>query len=147
MNNYSDYFKLLNWHKTVEEQKIAIDYLTQCNDWNFKGCIINTSKDFWENVIKIISNKNRDNQVQMIYEMMYLLKDLNWPGALEALKILKTFNKYEITNDLEKSLSEAYRIKDTVWIANLKLLIEYYKFNDTDFKCINLTEILDIAEW
>ena len=128
MKKYLNCLNLLSWNESLEVQNKAIEYLSEVRDWDFKGCITKTQKDVWGNMVKVImKNKNIDKRT-ILQDLIFLLKDLTWPGALEALNIIKEMKKEEVISDLKKALVEATNEKDEMWIDNLKLLLTHFNF-------------------
>lgn len=147
MNKYIDYINKLNWKNPSIVQKDAIEFLLNAEDWDCTGCIINSPKETWENLIDIVEKLEDNYKIMMIDDFLDLLKDLNWPGSKKAFNFLVEMPKSKILNNLEICLKKAYSEQDTIWIANLKSLIEESRFESQDFNNINLQEILKIAEW
>ena len=147
MDKYCEYINKLNWSNPKEIQNEGVRFLTSSKNWDFSQCISNSPKEVWCNLIKVIESRNRKDKTELIDELLFLLKDLTWPGALKAYKILLTLDKDIMLEKLELCLFKAYLEKDTVWIANLKMLIKQLGFNANEFSSINLSEILSIAEW
>lgn len=147
MNCYKEYISKLSWHKPEEYQTEAIDFLSKAPDWDFSNCIRKSSKDIWENLVKVIKNRSYNDKVKLSEELLFLLLDLNWPGALQGLEILKTLHREDIRVPLENALKSAYQKNDGNWIAYLYELIVYFKFVDSDFKEINLCKVISIKDW
>ncbi len=123
MEKYLDVLRMLSWKESPEIQNNAIEYLSGVEDWDFRNCIINTPKDVWENILKVIKNNKSIDMHLILQDLLFLLKDLTWPGALDAFDIIKKMGKEEIYLDLTKALAKANREKDEMWIDNLKLLL------------------------
>lgn len=123
MEKYLDVLRMLSWKESPETQNSAIEYLSGVEDWDFRNCIINTPKDVWENILKVIKNNKSIDMHLILQDLLFLLKDLTWPGALDAFDIIKKMGKEEIYLDLTKALAKANSEKDEMWIDNLKLLL------------------------
>ena len=147
MNDYRKYLNQLSWHKTEKEQKEAIDFLSKSEDWDFFNCIRKSSKDIWENLVVVINRRSYQDKVKLADDLLYLLMDLNWPGALQGLEILKSLKKEEIQAPLEDTLYSAYVDMDGCWISNLLELTKYFKFSDSDFTKIKLADVVSLREW
>ena len=84
---------------------------------------------------------------QALQGLLFLFKDLSWPGASMAFDIIKQIPKDKVLIDLEIALSDAFEENDGIWVANLKQVISYFRFTKKDFKKINLSKVLQISEW
>lgn len=147
MCKYTKYIELLSWNTPKILQEEAINFLINVEDWEISGCIKNTQKDVWDNILLIISKRSLSDRINCIPDLLFLLKDLNWPGALKALEILKSMKAADVIKNLEQALKQAYDEKDGIWISNLKELVKYYNFSSKTFTNISLNEILSLAEW
>lgn len=147
MDKYINYIKKLSWKNSKEMQENAIMFLSSANDWDYMGCIINTSKDIWGNLLIVIKNRNECDKILLLEDLLFLFKDLNWPGAWEAFEIIKNMKKELVKKDLEKALLQAYNEDDGMWITGLKLIIDYFHFDEQSFSSFNLNEVLKKVEW
>ncbi|RUT39338.1 DUF5071 domain-containing protein [Paenibacillus anaericanus] len=86
--------------------------------------ITKSSKDQWHNAVKIIGKLDYSDQVQMVPQMLFLLQDVNWPGAVEATKIMESITPEELKPHIIRALVEANEENDTIWIAWIKEFIE-----------------------
>lgn len=93
MEKYLDVLRMLSWKESPEIQNNAIEYLSGVEDWDFRNCIINTPKDVWENILKVIKNNKSIDMHLILQDLLFLLKDLTWPGALDAFDIIKKWEK------------------------------------------------------
>lgn len=126
MNNYLKEIEHLSWINSSDIQEEAINFLSRASDWDARNCIISTSKDVWENLIKAINKNEFIDKKKLLPDLLFLLKDLTWPGALEALEILKGLGKEIVYNDLKKMIIQANYVNDEMWIMNLNILSEYF---------------------
>lgn len=147
MEKYIEYVGRLSWNRPKSEQAEAVLFLSSAKDWDYTDCIVNSQKDIWEKLVHVISHRTKDEIKSLLSNLLYLLKDLNWPGAIEAMNLIKGFSKDEILKEIEQSLLTAYSENDGIWIANMKAVIEYYKLKPDMFNCIDLQKILLISEW
>lgn len=142
MNKYIHYIKNLSWKNNEKTQEEAITFLSNVDDWDCKGCIIDTPKDIWSNLLIVIKNRSDQDKVLLLEDLLFLFQDLNWPGALDSLEIIKSMKKERVKKDLEKALLQAYNENDGMWIANLKLIIEHFQFDEQSFSSFSLNEVL-----
>ena len=104
MNKYPELLEKLNWNNSIEVQSRTVQELIKKNDWDYTGCIINSSKGCWENLFKIF-NMIEVNDRLLIDDYLFLLKDLNWTGSLIAFNKLKVMGN----DELEKKIDRYYR--------------------------------------
>lgn len=147
MEKYTEYINQLSWIMPKTEQDKAVSFLSTVNDWDYKDCIICSQKDVWENLVKVISKRKKEEVKSLLPDLLYMLKDLNWPGALNAMNIIKTFSQEEILPDIEQSLKTADSENDGIWIANLKNLVDYFVLTPDLFSSIDLKQVLLKSEW
>lgn len=122
MEKYTEYISKLSWNKPKAEQKEAALFLSQVEDWDYKNCITSSNKDVWEELVQVISKRKKEEIKEMLPDLLFLLKDLNWPGALKAFEIVGSLKYEEIKADFWIILEKAYTEKDDMWIENLKRL-------------------------
>lgn len=127
MNKYSEIVEKLNWKNALEVQEKAIEELSCKKDWDYSNAIINSDKGCWENLFKVFEIKKVDDNL-LINDYLFLLKDLNWPGALKAFEKLKSMKKGFIRPHIASSLNKAEIENDEDWKGSLLLLNNYFGF-------------------
>jgi hypothetical protein len=137
-------FSSLSWYQPEEEQEHAIQKLIMNKDRFINSLITGSTKDQWLNATKLIGRIEYSDQVRMVPQMLFLLRDMNWPGALEATRIMGNLNSEDLKPYIGKALIEANNENDTIWITWIKGFIE-------EIKVVELLEeykyILNRAEW
>lgn len=80
-------------------------------------------KKLWDNCAKIICNRNFEDLLPYIFDILLWLKDLKEPGAKKIYEFLKIVpkNLYEeyLKNDFEDRKKEALLLHDILWYKNL----------------------------
>ena len=137
----------LSWSRDPETQKNAAMNLLAADDWDCENCIIGTEKDVWENLVAVIEKTGRGTKKTLCRDLLFLLQDLNWPGALRAREIVKGMSKDDVLRPLQEALLQAYATNDGIWISNLKSLVDYFGYGGESFQDMNLAAILEKAEW
>lgn len=66
----------------------------------------------------------------MVPQLLILLKDMNWPGALGAAMIMRNLNPGEISPYIKEALIQADNEEDTERIAWIKEFIEDLNVRD-----------------
>jgi len=134
----------LNWHRPQAEQDFAVQELIDYKDEIINIFISDTQKEQWHNAIRIIEKLDESYQIKAVPQMLLLLMDLNWPGAMPALEIMKKLDIENIKPYIAEALRRADKENDTIWIAWIKKLIEEKNaFNDFD----EYMKILSKSEW
>ena len=126
MKRYIELVEKLNWNNSLEIQQNAIKELSQKKDWDYRGVIINSDKGCWENLFKVFEIVKADDSL-LLNDYIFLLKDLNWPGAIIALTKLKSLQKGVINDVLFSFIEKATNEKDEDWKENLFLVANYFK--------------------
>lgn len=134
----------LSWFQTEEKQEIAIQKLIKHKEKLFDSLITKSAKDQWHNAVKLIGKLEYSDQVRMVPQMLFLLQDVNWPGAVEATKIMESITLEELKPHIIRALVEANEENDTIWIAWIREFIEKIKILE-QFEDYN--DILNKAEW
>lgn len=137
-------FESLSWSRPEEEQQMAIKQLIPYKDY-LKHCLITeTTKEQWDNAVKLIGELEYQDQVNLVPQMLILLQDMNWPGATEATKIMRKMNLEDIKQSIIEALIQADRDKDTIWITWINTMIKEFNIEDKfgDYK-----NILNKSEW
>ena len=143
MNKLED----LSWDKDKKTQEEAISFFSNDDSFNFNQLIKESPKKIMSNLVKVITNKKIGEQYQSIKGLLYLLKDLSWPGSEKAMSLLKSYPKEALLPDLENTLKEASQENDDNWLGNLKTLIKYHLLTKNDFKSLDLVQVLEKAAW
>ena len=125
MNTYTELVAQLSWHNTSAVQAAAINALSQKNDWDYSGAIINSEKGCWVNLFKVFDIMGADDSL-LINDYLLLLQDLNWPGALTAYDKLKKMKKEIIAPGLASALAKAALEQDEAWEHNLRSLADFH---------------------
>jgi hypothetical protein len=143
-DNVKKLLSSLNWHRPQEEQDFAVQELIQYKDEIINKFISETQKEQWHNAIRIIEKLEASDQIKAVPQMLLLLMDLNWPGALPAVEIMKKLDAESLKPYIVEILKRADKENDTIWIAWIKYLIEQINlvsgFNE-------YSNILKKAEW
>ena len=134
----------LSWYYPEEQQEQAIQKLIIHKKKYVNSLITQSSKDQWHNAVRLIGHLDYSDQVQMIPEMLFLLKDMNWPGALDATRIMEGLNPEELKPHISRALIEANKENNIIWITWIKGFIEEIMIQEL-FE--DYTDILNKAEW
>ncbi|GIP49367.1 hypothetical protein J53TS2_29580 [Paenibacillus sp. J53TS2] len=142
--NIKSLLSSLSWNCPQDEQEIAVMKIINLKD-KIPNCLItNTSKDQWDNCMKIINKLDYKDQLKMTPQMLFLLKDMNWPGAQEACNLMCTMNTDDLIPYIMQALEQADTECDTIWITWIKKFLE--KLNQNEIIITNI-EIFKHAEW
>lgn len=118
MNNY--YVPLLHWDTPLYLQLEAIEWLAEhvrgaqlCELFNITG------KMEWPNVVRIVQCIGYPDNEAALPKLVELFQDMNWPGAIEALRYLQTLDKSIVLPYIEAGAEEARRTNDDSWLSFL----------------------------
>jgi hypothetical protein len=139
--------KYIDWKNSVEQQLNDTERLLNCSKIDIANLIPGKGKMTWPNVVEAIKRIGYPKNTTAIPGLLYLLQDINWPGALEGLELLSEMKKTDIQKPLEQALHQAFTETDDMWIAGLKMVVEKFQFEDTDFTGIDLKEVLSKSNW
>lgn len=115
MNSY--YVSLLHWDTPLYLQLEAIEWLAEhvrgeqlCELFNITG------KMEWSNVVRIVQRIGYPDNEAALPKLVELFQDMNWPGAIEALRYLQTLDKSIVLPYIEAGAEEARRTNDDSWL-------------------------------
>lgn len=134
----------LSWECSEEEQNEAIEKLIPHKHHLFKSLITNTGKKQWDSAIRLVGKLKYIDQVQMIPQLLFLLKDMNWPGAQAAVNIMSKMDRFDLEPFIIDALITANRENDSVWIAWLKSFIKDIGMENL---IVSHQEIFEKSEW
>lgn len=138
------YIEKLNWYNELGIREYAKSYLVRDKNLELDNIIQENDKCVWEKLVEVIAEKLYPANFSAVNGLLFLLKDLSWPGAEKGLELLKSFPREKLLPPLENALNEAFLLKDDIWVTNLNLLIRHFNYVQTDFSYINLTDVLKI---
>lgn len=139
--------KNLGWDQPQEKQDEAIQFLSEIDEKYYYLIFDKTSKATWENAVEVIRRIDKEKARFFIPILLWLLQDINWPGALQATEILSEFDKEIIMPLLERTIREAYRQGDYMWLGGLKLLVEKTKVEALDFYENDTYSLLEFSDF
>ncbi len=147
MKDTRQLIKDLNWNNSDEMQQTAIKELSdldgediilmakQSNDLCSKPC--------WHNAALVLKNIGYPrNKVALPY-LMEWFQDLNWPGVVTIIELLKEIDLKVLLPYIEKASSKAIQEKDECWAFGLIHLIKELKIVKNDFDNPMILELLD----
>lgn len=126
-------FKNLSWNASTDSQMKAINDLTSMANLNPSTLIQPSGKEYWENAARALSMIGYPRIEDAIPGLFNWLQDLNWPGALIIMELLKSLPKEAIIRHLESSASEALSTDDDIWLINLSTFLADFKLREHDF--------------
>jgi hypothetical protein len=94
--------------------------------------------------MKIINKLEYQDQVWMTPQLLFLLKDMNWPGAREAFNLMRNMKAEDLIPYINQAVEQADIECDTIWITWMKIFLEELNLN---FIIEENAEIFKQAEW
>jgi len=114
----------LDWNAPLCDTVRVIEQLAILNDDKLISQIFNQGgKNVWENFVKLASIADNNHQKLYIPFLLELLKDMNWPGSLNALELLTKINLENLKRPLREAIITAFDEKDTIWMSGLDWLV------------------------
>lgn len=144
INELLDKLSLSN-PKSMREE--ALNKLVRISDEEIPLLIQDTGKAYWYRAVTIINEIGSPRNHVAIPRLIWLLQDLNWPGAQMAFEILEKIDKTAIIPYIESALIEANSEEDYEWIAGIKELITSKNISKVDFMQKQVCQILSQAAW
>jgi hypothetical protein len=126
-------FKNLSWNAPLDSQREAINKVASMFNLNPNVLIQPLGKEYWQNAARALSLMGYPRIEKAIPGLFNWLQDLNWPGALIVMELLKSLPKDVIIRHLECAASEAFSIGDDIWLNNLSSFLDNFKFQEDDF--------------
>ena len=125
--------KNLSWNASFDSQKRAISEIVSMINLNPNTLIQPLGKECWENAARALSMIGYPRIEEAIPGLFSWLQDLNWPGALIVIKLLKSLDKEAIIRHLETAAREAFSTDDDIWLINLSTFLDDFKLQEHDF--------------
>ena len=141
------YVHKLDWSYPVETQNKAIDISSKIDEEYVSFIFDKNQKSTWENAVRVIREIGFPKNKPLLPNLVWLLQDINWPGALEAMEILSSIEKTIVLPIIEKALLMADANADSMWIAGINLLVKKAGYKSIDFSDEKIYEILDKADF
>ncbi len=139
----------LDWNQPLSVQQNAMDYLLKTEDKYLHLLFVfdGKYKFTWENSMEIISEIGFPRNKILLPRLIYLLQDINWPGARKAVEILKSCDKKILVPLVENTLIQAYKSNDFMWIGGLKLVVDGKPILKEDFSNPEIYELLKYSDF
>lgn len=137
----------LDFKLPMAVQQNAINYLLKIED-KYLNLLFDTKlKCTWENSVKIIDKIGFPRNRVLLPKLIWILQDINWPGALMAVEILISIEKRTLVPLVEKAIIQAYENDDYMWIGGLKMVVEKKPILKEDFNNSNTYELLKYSDF
>ncbi len=144
----SETIKQLSWDLPQTVQDEAVREICRTISLAEVHLLLDKSqKTTWHNVTLILEKLGVPFIHQAIPDLLWLLQDLNWPGAQNSLALLSLADRAELLPKLEAALVQANDLQDFIWIAGLKQLVNRLNIKEPDFSDANIFHLLSLAEW
>jgi len=137
------YYELLNANLDCETLERNIEMLANNKQYNNKCFITPKNKIYWEDAAKVLEKRGYPMIDDVIMDMFEWLQDLNWPGALIIVRILKSIPKKVFVDNLEKTIEIALKENDEVWLNWLYIFVYQKVVRIDDFTNKDLFYILN----
>lgn len=135
-----DMFKNLEKTNSFSERLDILNQLRktiQINNVDINAVFKMLEKQHWDYFCMLVESMQYPKDIEAIPSLIFLLQDINWPGARMALSLLESFGKDNIIEMVEFYLKEAFNNGDEMWIAGIKQLALKLDIKPTDFTDID----------
>ncbi len=137
----------LSWNYPDDVQKKSISSLVNLGEQYLDSLFDPFRKDTWENYVKVVGLVGFPANEKAIPSLLWLLMDMNWPGAEAAMDLLSSLKKQTIILEVEKAIIEAYEKEDYMWLYGLKILVDKVKLQQSDFSNEKTYDFLKHADF
>ncbi len=141
------YVHELDWSYPTEIQSRAVNFLSKVDEEYIVLIFDKKLKSTWENAVKVIRRIGFPKNKPVLSGLVWLLQDVNWPGAMESMEILSSIEKTAVIPIIEEALLKADAEHDTMWIGGINLLVEKAGYVSADFRDGSILEILKKADF
>ncbi len=139
---YKSILESLSWNNDIETQQKGVKQLIEDESIDINQLIEQADKTCFQNIVLAVSKKNWENQCKAVDGLLILLQDLNWPGSLDGLNILKRLPRDIVLGSLENALEKAIKTFDDMWLSNLNILINHFNYTQKDFANIQIEHVI-----
>lgn len=139
---YKSILESLSWNNDIETQQKGVKQLIEDESIDINQLIEQADKTCFQNIVLAVSQKNWENQYKAVDGLLILLQDLNWPGSLDGLNILKRLPRDIVLGPLENALKKAVKTFDDMWLSNLNILINHFNYTQKDFANIQIEHVI-----
>lgn len=147
LNELRETISDLNWNINESRQREAILKLVNVEDQYLPFIFSYTHKFEWENYVNVVAQIGFPRNIPMLADLLSLLQDLNWPGAMHAIQILKKIDSNVLIPLLEETIKKAYQEEDFEWLAGLKRLVSECHYEEKVFSSDDIFHLLDFASF
>lgn len=137
----------LSWKEKKEKQEHAIKFLSAIDEKYYDLIFDKAQKETWENAVIVIEKIGSPKNKKFFPVLIWLLQDINWPGAIRALDILTQSDKTVVGPMLENAIMQAYELNDTMWLGGLNMLANKANYCMNDFSNKKIYELLSNADF
>jgi hypothetical protein len=131
----------------MSEQEAAIENLVAVIDTDDCDLVILAgNKGTWINTVKALKIIGYPKNKKALPSLIYLLRDLNWPGAEEGMDILKEADRSEVLPILEVAITDAYNTKDDCWLLFIRTFLNFAEISKADFPNPDIYDLLKYAD-
>jgi hypothetical protein len=127
------YVYKLNWHLPKTDQEDAISVLSDLSPEQVDLLIPKYGKECYENAVSILQKMGYPRIKKALPRLVWLLNDINWPGALKAIEIFKSIDKEIIVPYIEDGCVTAIKENDPTWLEFIKYACDDIGISKEDF--------------
>lgn len=139
--------KSLSWELPEDIQLNAIQGLTKIEPEKCDLLINPMLKNTWQNATLVIEKIGYPRNKKAIPSLLWLFKDLNWPGVDKAFTILAQVDKRDLIPLVEVAIENAFAEKDYMWLGGIKCFLEKAEISEELFNNNNIFKLLMYSDF
>jgi len=136
-----------NWSLPQEVQDDAVKkFLDLAEEEDYALLPIIGEKRTWENATHAIKSAGYPKNKQALPGLMFLFQDINWPGALESVAILKDIDRRVVMPFIAAAIKDAFDSKDYQWLWGIRCFLNDAQICKSEFEEEDVYDLLAHAD-
>ncbi len=108
--------------------------------------ILKETKQTWYSCALVLDRIGYPKIKNHIAEMFEWFQDINWPGALIIVDLLKDIDKAVLLPAVETALLKAAELQDECRVFGIDAFLSFTNIQESDFSSKEVYQILELAE-
>lgn len=127
MSNIDEIIALLEWNREPSDQErgIMLARNVECIKAFFQPCGKNYGKNVWDNCAAIICERSDQELNYYVEDMLFWIRDLNWPGAELIQQRLIRFREVDIlAMYINSFVPKLHKLEMNDWLIFIASLLD-----------------------
>ena len=138
----------LHWDMSEDVQNCAIETIKETVSEDDYDLLILSGYIFtWPNVVKILKEAGYPKNIKALPSLILLLQDINWPGAVEGMSVMRGADRKVLVPMLEIAIEEAHSTNDEDWMSCIKRFLDFAEIDKSDFGNKEMYSLVEHVEW